>query len=279
LSTDRSWRKRALVLVRRVAPPVGAAVLAAGLVLSPRAGESAESFLVPGADFSQLELKKGVWCRYVVVDEAFGEEDSTEIYVGIPSAEQTARGPAFWLELATRPLGAQGDEAQVLRLLVLDAVTGFSEGDSLGDYVLRLYIKKGDRPVEEKDPATYEDLSLIVPTDESSWAATEGVSVEVSGGRFACTMKTRTVEDEENIPTGKVRLIRRSRDDFTVWFCDEVPVFRLVKCIVDRSRETETVPRIAGVPVSGERRSRTTAELTGFGFDAESVLTTGSHGR
>lgn len=254
-------------------------VAAAGLVLLAGPGETAESFLVPGADFSQLLVRKGAWCRYLVVDEALGEEDSTELYVGVPAAENTARGQAFWLELATRPLGSEAEEAQVLKLLVLETIKGFSEGDSLGDYVLRLYISKGGRPAEEKDPASYEDLSLVVPTSETAWTASEGVAVAVSGGRFTCTKKQRSVESEEDIPTGKLRLIRRSRDDFTVWFCDEVPVFRLVKCIIDRSRETETVPRIAGVPVSGEKRSRTTAELTGFGFDARPILKVGASAR
>ena len=252
---------------------VGAAVLLVGLVSWPRGSGSAENLLVPGAEFSQLVLERGAWVRYLVVDEALGQEDSSEVYVGIPAVETTARGPAFWLELAIGPVGGNDDETQILKLLVLDGITGFSEGDSLGDYVLRLYIKKGGRPAEEKDPRTYEDLSIIVPTAESSWVSTDGVTVRASGGQFTCTKKTRTVEDEQEIPTGKVRLVRKSRDDFTVWFSNDVPVFRLVKCVVERSRETDTIPRITGIPVSGKKLSRTTAELAGFGFNAEPVLT------
>ncbi len=238
----------------------------------PAVSRAAESLLVPGADLSQLVVKKGAWCRYTVVDEALGQKDSTEVYVGVPAAESTARGPAFWLELASRPLGDGEEEAQILKLLVLETVTGFSEGDSLGDYVVKFYIKKGKRAVEEADPKTYEDFSLIVPTPESSWVSAEEVPTTSRAGEFSCVKKTRTVESNREIPTGRVKLIQKSRDDYSVWFDDGVPLFRLVKCVIERSRETEMVPRVAGIPVSGSQYSKTTAELTGFGFSAKPVL-------
>jgi len=249
----------------------------AGLVLAwlaalPRGAAAAENLLVPGAEFSQLALEKGVWCRYLVVDEALGQMDSTEVYVGLPAAEVTPRGRAFWLELLSRPVRGGEEEAQILKLLVLEGITGFSEGDSLEDYVLKLYIKRGARPVEEKDPSGYDDLSLIVPTAETSWATSQNVPAATAAGRFICTQKTRTVANNQEIPTGKTKLIRKSRDDYVVWFCGDIPVFRLVKCEIERARETEIVPPIAGVPVGGKKHSRTTAELTGFGRDAKPIL-------
>lgn len=251
----------------------GAVIAAIALVcLLPRAGAAAENLLVPGAEFSQLVLEKGAWCRYVVVDEALGQMDSTEVYVGLPGVETTPRGRAFWIELLSRPVGGGEEEGQILKLLILEGITGFSEGDSLGDYVLELYIKRGARPAEKKDPRSYDDLSLIVPTAESSWTTTDGVLAATAAGRFNCTKKTRTAENNQEIPTGKTKLIRKSRDDFRVWFCGDIPVFRLVKCEIERVRETEIVPRIAGVPVGGKKHSRTTAELTGFGRDAKAIL-------
>ena len=101
---------------------------------------------------------------------------------------------------------------------------------------------------------------------------TDGIPVTAAGKSFTCTEKTRTVQDDREIPTGKVKLIKKSRDDYTAWFCSDVPVFRMVKCVVERWRETETVPRIPGVPVSGRQYSKTTAELTGFGKNAEPIL-------
>lgn len=247
--------------------------LLAGLAMWAGDGRTAESMLIPGADLSQLEVKKGAWCRYRVVDEAQGQEDSTEVYVGIPSLETAAGRPAFWLEISTKPLQAAGSEAQVLKLLLLESVKGISEGDSLGPYVLRLYIKKGDKPAEETDPDEYEDLSLVVPTAEAAWAPTPGVAVETAGRTFECVKKSRTVEDDQEIPTGKVKLIKKSRDDYTVWFCSDIPVFHLARCVIERRRNTETVPPISGIPISGEKYSKTTAELTGFGYDAEPILT------
>lgn len=263
-------RKR--VWKREVRGAVLAAAALVCLVPLPRTGAAAENLLVPGAEFSQLVLEKGAWCRYVVVDEALGQTDSTEVYVGLPAAEATPRGRAFWLELLSRPLGGGEEEEQILKLLVLEGITGFSEGDSLGDYVLQLYIKKGARPAEEKDPRSYEDLTLVVPTAESSWTTSDGVLAATAAGEFKCTKKTRTVETSQEIPTGKTKLFRKSRDDFTVWFSGEVPVFRLVKCDIERARETEIVPKIAGVPVGGKKQSRTTAVLAAFGRDAKPIL-------
>jgi len=257
---------------KRIMRAAAIAALPAWITAYAGTAGAAENLLVPGAEFSQLVLEKGVWCRYVVVDEALGQVDSTELYVGLPAMETTPRGRAYWLEVLSRPVGGGEEEQQILKLLVLEGITGFAEGDSLGDYVLKLYIKKGARPAEEKDPGGYEDFSLIVPTAETSWTTVDGVPAETAVGQFTCTKKTRTVESDQEIPTGKTRLIRKSRDDYTVWFCRDVPVFRLVKCEIERARETEIVPRIPGVPVGGKKQSRTTAELTGFGRDAKPIL-------
>ena len=255
--------------MRRAAWDIG---LLAWLLLTAGGALAGESLLVPGADLSQLVLKKGAWCRYAVVDEALGQKDSTEVYVGVPATESTPRGPAFWLELASRPLGGSDEEGQILKLLVLESVTRFAEGDSLGEYVVRFYIKKGTRAAEEADPKTYEDFSLIVPTSESSWESIEEVPTTTRAGEFSCVKKTRVVEENKEIPTGRVKLIKKSRDDYTVWFDDGVPLFRLVKCVIERSRETDMVPRVAGIPVTGRQYSRTTAELVAFGSDAKPIL-------
>lgn len=246
---------------------------------SPVVSQTSESFLIPGADFSQLVLETGRWCRYIVVDEALGQIDSVGVYIGIPGSEQTDKGKAFWVELASAPIPAASDGGEIIRLLVLEQITEFSDGDSLGQYVLKLYIKKGAQPVEEKDPESYEDFSLIVPTAEASWESSPETNVSTKGGAFNCTKKTRSVQSNQEIPTGKIKLIKKSRDDYTVWFCNEVPVFRLVKCVIERSRETDTVPRITGIPVSGPKYSRTEAELTAFGNDATPLLTIGDSTR
>jgi hypothetical protein len=185
----------------------------------------------------------------------------------------TKRGQAFWVELASTPLPADSGSGEVIKLLVLEQITDFADGDSLGEYVLKLFIRKGAQPVEEKDPKSYKGLSLIVPSAEELWESSHGVNVVTMGGAFDCTKKTRSVESNQEIPTGNIKLIKKSRDDFDVWFCDEVPVFHLVKCVIERSRETYTVPRITGIPISGPKYSKTRAELTAFGNDAKSILT------
>jgi hypothetical protein len=236
----------------------------------------ADDFLVPGVDFSKLDLKTGAWCRYLVVDEALDQIDSTEIYVAIPESEMTPQGRAYWVELRSALVGAAPDESEVLKLLILERITEFSEGDLFGDFVLKLYIKRGAGPVENKDPNEYEQFSTIVPTADSSWVTVSDVPAGTSAGNFTCMKKTRSVQTEQEIPTGKVKLIKKARDDYSVWFCADVPVFRMAKCLIERSRETDTVPRLTGIPASGVKESRTAAELVAYGFDAKPILPTDS---
>jgi hypothetical protein len=59
------------------------------------------------------------------------------------------------------------------------------------------------------------------------------------------------------------------------WFRARVALLVLAKCVVRKSRETKTVPRIASIPVSGKRRSRTTAGFRGLGINTEPVIVAG----
>ncbi|MDH3217407.1 MAG: hypothetical protein OEN01_14170 [Candidatus Krumholzibacteria bacterium] len=236
------------------------------------AATSAESFLIPGVDFSKLDLQEGAWCRYVVVDEALGQIDSSEIYIGVPSREMTSRGEAFWVEIETRPVGGSFGEADVLKLLVLEKIRAFDSGDSLGDYVVKLYNRTGDRPPREEDPKRFKRFSQVIPTTDSSWVSTPDVLEGATGSELSCVKKKRTVRDDREVVTGKVRLIKKARDDFAVWFCDDIPVFHLAKCEIVRVRETETLPKITGVPNLGKKVATTTAALVAFGFDATPIL-------
>ena len=233
---------------------------------------SVEGFLVPGVDFAKLTFREGAWCRYAVVDEALGQVDTTDIYVAIVQGLETPRGDAYWVEIESRLRGASEEDREVMKLLVLERITKFSDGDSLGDYVLELYIKNGLQSPRREDPKKYKDFSLVIPTTDSTWQATESVSVATLAGEFSCTKKHRLHEDIQEIPTGNITLIKRARDDFAVWFADEIPIFHMAKCEILRLRETDTIPRISGIPVAGGKDSRTTAELTGFGFDAKSLI-------
>lgn len=252
-------------------------IVSIGLVLvvttaSVAQGTTTEDFLVPGVDMSKLTFREGAWCRYIVADEALGQVDSTEVYIGVPAREQTPQGTAYWVEIATVPYGLSSEEGEVLKLLVREEITSFADGDSLGDYVLKLYNRTGTDPPQEEDPRRFKRLSLVVPTTDSLWVITPEVTVTTAAGRFSCTKKERTVQTDKEIPTGNVKLIKKARDDFSVWLDTEIPVFHLVKCVIERSRETQTVPRIAGIPAEGRKESTTTAELVEFGFDAQSVL-------
>jgi hypothetical protein len=247
---------------------IGLSVVVVG---SPARGAD-DAFLIPGADFSRLTLDAGAWCRYLVVDEALDEADSTEIYIGVPQRVETDHGTAYWVEMETRARGAADREPEILKMLILGKIRDCAVGDSLGQYVLRLYIRNGTHPIHEENPRRYEGFSLVVPTTDSTWTSVPDVTIRTGAGEFTALRKQRTVTDDREIKTGKVTIVKKSSDSFSVWFSDQVPVFHLVRCEIDRSRETTTEPRLAGIPVAGDRRSKTTAELTSYGHHAKEIL-------
>jgi hypothetical protein len=249
------------------------------LLFFPPPSSASNDFIVPGVDFSHMALTSGAWCRYLIVDEALGQVDSTDVYIGLPSREITPRGPAVWVEIETRVRGGRDEGGELMKFLVLEDIVRSTEGDTLADYVLKLYIKKGFGSAAEEDPGKYENFSLIHTALDSSWTYEAEQPVRTPAGDFSCTMKTKVTCEEQHIPTGTVKIIKKVEDRMTVWSSDTVSIFHMVKCVIERSRETETVPRLRGIPVSGKKESRTTAELTGFGFDAKPVMLVGSSPR
>ncbi len=234
-----------------------------------------ENFLVPGVDLSDVTFEEGAWCRYVVTDEALGQTDSTDVYIGVPGSEMTPDGRAYWVEIETSLRGADAEDREIMKLLVLETITWFADGDSLGDYVLKLYVKNGNGPAEEEDPRRLRDVSLGSARADSSWAIGDTLSVTTAAGWFRCVKKQRLLESSREIPTGNIVLLKKARDDYQIWVSRQIPVLHLAKCIIERSRETDTVPRIKGIPAGGVKESRTTAEIVAYGHDARTLVPVG----
>jgi hypothetical protein len=236
------------------------------------AGPGGDSFLIPGVALSDADFEVGAWCRYLVVDEIMGGRDSTAVYFAVTGQAKTAAGRAYWIELESGALGAPADEYDSVKVLILSDIKELSRGDSLVHYVSELYIKRGTGQVEPADPAELERLTLSSPTSDSEWKLSAGEAIETPQGRFECNRKHLTVEDKREIPMGRVTLVKNDADVFDVWFCDDVPIFRVVKCVIDRVRESRTVPSVPGIPDKGREESRTTVQLLGFGSDAKSTI-------
>ncbi len=126
-----------------------------------------ESFLLPGVDVTDIDLEVGRWCRYVVVDEALGEVDSSSFYIAVLGTKAVAGEDAFWIELESGPLGAPQAERDVVRALVSGGIRTLTRGDSLYHYVLELYIRKGNDPAQSVDPVDIKRLTLASPTSDS----------------------------------------------------------------------------------------------------------------
>jgi hypothetical protein len=258
--------------IGRIVVGAGPVILAI-LLITATGSVAGDSFLLPGVTFNNADFSVGAWCRYTVVDVfGPGERDTTEIYIAITGQVTAAGSKSFWLEMKTGPPHAQAGEGEVAKALISYDIKEIAPGDSLCHYVSKLYIKKGTGSVESADPAELERLNSSNPTSDSDWQVTSGDVVEIQGGRFVCDRKSRKVLDQREIPMGRTTLVKNDSDEYIVWFCDDIPIFRLAKCVIERVRDSRTVPPVPGIPDKGREVTKTTVELTAFGADAKSIL-------
>jgi hypothetical protein len=258
--------------INRIVCTAGPVFLAI-LLMIPAGSFAGDSFLLPGVTFNNADFSVGAWCRYMVVDVfGTGERDSTEVYIAVTGRTTTAGSVSFWLEMKTGPPHALTGEYEVAKALISYDINKIEPGDSLCHYVSKLYIRKGTGSVEPADPADLERLTSSNPTSDSDWQLTPDEEIETPGGRFVCDRKSRRVLDQREIPMGRTTLVKNDSDAYETWFCDDIPIFRLAKCVIERVRDSRTVPSIPGIPDKGREVTKTTVELTAFGAGAKPIL-------
>lgn len=240
---------------------------------TPAGSEPLESYLIPGIDIRSADLTPGGWCRYLVVDSAEGVVDTSSVYVAVLGTETVEGEEAFWLELENRPPGDDPGRRDVTRVLISSSIKQLSLGDSLYPYIRRLYIKKGTEPAEPADPRDLQRLTLTRPTSDQDWIRQPDVPLQTPLGRLVCERSELTLEESREIPSGRVTVVQKKRDHFVVWSSEVVPVFGLVRCEIERMRESRTVPEIPGIPQAGPRRSRVTTMIVEHGSDATPIIT------
>jgi len=236
-----------------------------------RAAE-AESLLLPGIDMRSVEFTVGAWCRYLVVDEAMGDADSSTVYLAVVGREKTPAGNAYWLEIESSPLGAPPDDRDLARALVDERVRTMAEGDSLYHYISRFYVKKGGGPVETGDPRDLRRLTVVSPAAETDWKLEPESVLSTPAGKLTCQRRHFERDESRDIPRGKVTLTLRKNDRVQVWIAPAIPIFHLARCEIDRTREARTVPPVKGIPDSGPKHSRTTSEIVGRGTGAKALI-------
>jgi len=239
------------------------------LSVSARADE-AGTLLLPGVDIRDVDFTVGRWCRYLVIDEAMGQTDSSEVYLAVVGRDGTR--DAWWLEIETGPTGQPAAEHDAARFLVDGAVREMTPSDSLYQYVSRLYIRKGRAPVEAGDPRDLTRLTIVNPTSETDWIVTPDVTITTPAGTLTGELRQFENDVSREIPAGNVKLLQRKIDRVKVWRSARIPVFHLIRCEIERVRETRTVPAVKGIPETGPRESRTTSVLVAFGDGAKPLL-------
>jgi hypothetical protein len=246
--------------------------MAAGWGATASRAADAASVLLPGIDIRDIDFQVGAWCRYVVVDEAMEVVDSTSVYIAVVGKEKTPRGAAYWLEIESGPVGGPAADRDLARALVDEGVRSMAEGDSLYRFVSRYYIRKGRGPVEPGDVHDLKRLTIVSPTSDRDWVITPATTVSTPAGAFVCESRRFEKTESNETPSGRVKIVQRRTDRVEVWTSNAVPVFHLARCVVERERESKTIPAVRGIPESGPRRSRTTSLVVAFGKGAKSLV-------
>lgn len=236
----------------------------------PGRAAEAESLLLPGVDIRSIDFVVGAWCRYLVVDEAMGEVDSSTVRLAIVGRESTPNGPACWLEIESGPSGGAEEDRDCSRVLVEERVRSMTPGDSLYHFVRQFYIRKGRGPVEAGDPQDLKRLTVVSPASEKEWRVSPGQSVKTAAGDIVCELRRFEKDESRDVPAGRIVIRQRRADRVSVWISPAVPVFHLAKCEIERVRESHAVPPVRGVPESGAKQSRTTSEIVAYGSGARS---------
>lgn len=230
--------------------------------------------LLPGIDIRSIDFKVGAWCRYVVVDEAMDVVDSSAVYIAVVGREKTSRGTAYWLEIESGPVASDPADRDVARALIDETVKTMADGDSLYRFISRYYIRRGREPVEPGDVHDLKRLTIVSPTSDRDWVVTPRTTVSTPAGQLTCESRRFEKTESNETPSGRVKIVQRRTDRVEVWTSATVPVFHLARCVVERERESKTIPPVRGIPESGPRRSRTTSEVVAFGAGAKSLVKT-----
>jgi hypothetical protein len=249
------------------------AVLSIGAARPARAAE-AESFLLPGIDMRSIEFKVGAWCRYRVIDEAMGETDTTLVYLAVVGSEKTATGTAYWLEVESRVPGRSDAERDAARALVDGRIHSMAEGDSIHAYITRFYTRKGKDAPQKGNPADLRKLTLVSPVSASDWKTESQEPLATPAGKFVCEHRVFDRTESRDVPSGRIVIKQKRSDHVEIYTAPSVPLFHLVESVIDRTRESRTVPAVKGIPETGPRQSRTTSVLIAHGAGAKSVFPT-----
>jgi hypothetical protein len=248
------------------------AALTAAVIIVAVPAVCGDGFLIPGVALSDAVFEVGAWCRYLVVDEVMGVKDTTVVYLAVTGAVESDGSPAWWLELESTPKGSPPDRRELAKALISSKVKNVAPGDSLVQFVTELYVKKGSGAVEQADPSGLKQLTLSNPTPDSEWTIKSGSTIDTPNGSFVCDHKHLAVTDDREIDMGRVTLVKNDTDVFDVWLSDDVPIFRVVRCDIERVRDSRTVPQVPGIPDIEREQSRTTVELISYGKDAVSKI-------
>jgi hypothetical protein len=236
-----------------------AAVIGAALLAPARA--SAVDFLIPGVSVESVALAAGARVAYLVTTESFGAIDSSYIELRVIDH----RGGAFRLEIVSAPYPRTVEGSTTVRVRISDRLSRAATPEELRASIDEIRVKDGAGPFREPSERELDDLDLERLFLRRDTGAVESrldsSRIAVPAGSFACEGIRISEKETKHVSLGGVEAERGEEETSVVWRSTVVPVWGVVKSVVERRVwTTSSAARIPAAP----RETKTVSVLLSY---------------
>ncbi len=220
-------------------------------------------FIIPGLFLDSLSVGEGCSVKYLVVNEVFGERDSTELLIDY--ALNTGNYPEIRISSFSFNEGRK-DTFSVI-FLFKRPPENIHSSDEFKDSIKEILVKEGDQPLrhpseEELRKFGFEELFSRPDFDEVS-VSPDVELISTSCGDFKCRVRGYKQVTRKKVKLGGIDAVKVEEISVTLWKSVDVPLFNLVKSRIERKRVTRPISSY-GLEISKPRKSITTTYLLGY---------------
>jgi len=235
------------------------------LFISIQSGEvyGRVDFILPGLFLDSLSVRESCSVRYLVVNEAFGEKDSTELMIDYDPHS----GDLPEIRILSMPLAGGQEDTFLVRISFKRLPENIHSPDEFRDCIEEILFKSGDQPLrhpteEELKKVGFNEL-FSKPGFNEGPVSMKGELVKTSLGDFKCKVREFKRVTKKKVRLGGIDALKMDEIHVTLWKSVEIPIFNLVKSRIERRR----IIKPAGpgdFEISKPRVTVTTAYIIGY---------------
>jgi len=235
------------------------------LFLSVSTGELYGSidFIIPGLFLDSLSVGESCSVKYLVVNQVFGEKDSTELLIDY--VLNPGNNPEIHISSFSFSEGREDTFSVVI--LFKRPPENIHSSDEFKDSIKEILVKEGDQPLrhpseDELRRFGFDELFSRPDFDEVSVSPGKEL-INTSCGDFECRVRGYKQVNRKKVKLGGIDAVKVEEISVTLWKSADVPLFNLVKSRIERKRVTRPIGSY-GLEISKPRKSITTTYLLGY---------------